>query len=663
MRTLLRHSVWLLLLVVALPSLHAIILPPIWRWSNPTPLGATIYNTAYINGTYVLVGECGQIFTSGDAQTWAPCESGTSLALRAVTLFGGRVVITGENGTILASDDLVNFYSSSANTTDWLEGVAASPSVVVAAGDNGAIYVSTNAVSWQRMAVSFTNIWLSGIAYGSNTFVVVGENGFVATSQNGTTWTPQTSGASTYLNWVAWLDNQFLATGEGGAVFTSPNGTTWQAITTGATNSLYAAAGTTNSQLVAGNLELRLKDTGGWSNQISSTLSSPAPSWPYYCAAWDTAGYLVAGLSGMMTENYLTNGPSQWYTETNSIRVWLWALARTPASYIAVGNLGTILSSPNGIDWEVELTPTSATNSVLLGVGGSTNFFLIAGSQGTVLWATNTFLWNALGSSPTTNDLQGVCFDGYRFLLCGGNGTILASPDGTNWTQRTTPTTAFLMSMDNYPGGLVAVGDQGVILTSANSTNWTAQTSGTTNWFSQVRYLNGLLMAVGENGTILVSTNGANWAARTSGVSAWLNAIDCVDGVWFIAGNQGTVLISTDTTNWVSSGTITKKSLYGLVIYQGQLVTVGAEGVIIRSQLIPATTPVTINQYSRVSGDDIFLFTGQPDQEFYLNASTNLSTWSQGTLLDFLDSSGTLLYTTEGSTNAPQEFFRTSLAY
>ena len=202
-----------------------------------------------------------------------------------------------------------------------------------------------------------------------------------------------------------------------------------------------------------------------------------------------------------------------------------------------------------------------------------------------------------------------------------------------------------------------------MILTSLDSTNWVRQPSGTTNWLSQVRYLNGQLLAVGENGTILVSTNGTSWTARTSGLSSWLNAADYVDGVWFIAGNQDTMLISTDTTNWVNSGTITMKSLSGLVIYQGQLVTVGSEGVIIRSQLIPATTPVNVSSYARVSGEDIFLFTGQPDQQFYLNSSTNLSTWSQGPLLELLGSSGTLLYSSSVATNAPQRFFRTSLAY
>ena len=80
--------VWVGLFVFlgVLPGLHAIILPPIWRWSNPTPHGANVYDMAYIGGTYVQVGECGQVFTSQDAQTWVPPESGTTLALRAITL-------------------------------------------------------------------------------------------------------------------------------------------------------------------------------------------------------------------------------------------------------------------------------------------------------------------------------------------------------------------------------------------------------------------------------------------------------------------------------------------------------------------------------------------------------------------------------------------------
>jgi hypothetical protein len=415
---------------------------------------------------------------------------------------------------------------------------------------------------------------------------------------------------------------------------------------------------------------VRLQESANFTNELSATLPSPAPNWVYYASLTDNTNYSVAGRTGLTTYRYETNGRTYWSSDTNSIRSWLWSVTHTPHNYLAVGNLGTILSSPNGIDWDLELTPAPATNSVLLGVGGSTNLFLIAGSRGTVLWATNIFFWNAISPRPTTNDLQGVCYDGTRYTLCGGNGTILTSTTGTNWISRTSPTNVFLMSVAPYPDGLVAVGDWGTVLTSGNSTNWFRQTTGTTNWLSQVRYLNSQLIAVGENGTILTSANGTNWTARTSGTTSWLNAVDYVNGAWFIAGNQGTMLISTNSTNWVNTGTITKNSLYGLVINNGQLVTVGTEGAIVRSQVIPPGTPVNFNRYARNSGQNVFLFTGQPDQRFYLTTVTNLvsdgsgaAAWTTNSLLEFFDSTGTLLFVDDASTNNSREFYRTSSPY
>ena len=638
-------------------------LPPIWRWSNPAPHGADIFDLAYADGFYIEVGDWGQIFTSEDAETWAPRDGHTTATLRAVTFYGDLMVVAGENGTILVAEDPSEFYSVTQSTTDWLVGLAASANQIVAVGDNGAIYVSTNAVTWQRVSVSFTR-WLTGVAYGANTFVTVGESGFIATSPNGAAWTVRTSGLTTNLNRVAWVGDHFLAVGDGGKALTSPNGATWQSVSTGATNALYAVAGTTNSQLIAGDYELRLHESANWSNQFATTLSAPAPAWTYYAAVWDGTGYVATGMTGLETESFKTNNATRWYTETNSIRNWLWSVGRLASNYVAVGDHGTILSSPNGLDWDVELTPSAATNSVLLGLGAGTNCFLIVGSAGTVLWGSNTYLWNAVGPRPTTNDLQGVLCDTNRMLVCGGAGTILGSSNGTNWSTRTTPTTAFLSSLEKMPGGYVCVGNQGVILTSPNATNWVRQTSGTTNWLLQVRSLAGMLMAVGQNGTILVSTNGTNWTARTSGTTSWLNAVDYVGGAWFIAGDLGTFLISTDTTNWFDNGSITWKSLYGLVIHEGQLVSVGSEGVIVRSQLVPASSPVQIARYSRTSGQNLFLFTGQPDQQFYLRNTGDFVHWTNSPVLEFYDSTGTMLYLENAITNGPRaQFYRTLNAY
>jgi hypothetical protein len=49
-----------------------------------------------------------------------------------------------------------------------------------------------------------------------------------------------------------------------------------------------------------------------------------------------------------------------------------------------------------------------------------------------------------------------------------------------------------------YGNGLfVAVGEDGTILTSPDGVTWTQRTSGTSNWLNGVAYGNGLFVAVG----------------------------------------------------------------------------------------------------------------------------------------------------------------------
>src|SRR5262245_59934418 len=78
-------------------DLFAANLSPRWRWSNPRPHGANIFDSALGFGLTVHVAERGQIFTSEDLVFCQPRLSGTTSALRAVTFFGSRLVITGEN--------------------------------------------------------------------------------------------------------------------------------------------------------------------------------------------------------------------------------------------------------------------------------------------------------------------------------------------------------------------------------------------------------------------------------------------------------------------------------------------------------------------------------------------------------------------------------------
>src|ERR1043166_4546104 len=68
----------------SLGSLYGFMLPPIWRWSNPGPHGANIFDMTFASGTYIEVGERGQVFVSEDGATWYPRDTGATNSLRAV---------------------------------------------------------------------------------------------------------------------------------------------------------------------------------------------------------------------------------------------------------------------------------------------------------------------------------------------------------------------------------------------------------------------------------------------------------------------------------------------------------------------------------------------------------------------------------------------------
>ena len=196
----------------------------------------------------------------------------------------------------------------------------------------------------------------------------------------------------------------------------------------------------------------------------------------------------------------------------------------------------------------------------------------------------------ALRPISTTVDLQGVGVFGELFVVSGGSGVVLTSPDAAQWTRRTTPTTNFLSSVEAFPNGVVVVGKNGTILTSPDAVNWSQRSSPTTSWIYRVRYLGGQLVAVGQNGTILTSVSGTRWFSQNSGTSAWLTDVQYLDNTYFAVGNQGTVLSSPDAIQWTDRGTITGKSLFGSAHDGETLVTVGVEGIILRSQIVSASS-------------------------------------------------------------------------
>lgn len=641
-------------------------------------------------------GDSGTIYVRRSDDRWAPAVTGVENYMRSVTMLGERIIATGESGCILWSDDGIDFQQaplSPANTLDWFEGVDASPSRAVAVGDYGAIYTSTSGTNWVS-AISGTVEWMRGVAFGGGKFIAVGETGTILSSTNGIDWAAQTSGTTEHLNRVRYLgiggSGQFYTVGNNGALLRSGNGNSWILMDSGATNDLFDVALNTSGLLLVGDQEIRMSADGGttWVDQINDLPTNASPAWVYLSAHGKSDSWLVAGRTGLLMEGLGTNAiDCAWQpSPSESSHAWLWDMTEQNGLYVAVGDLATIQTSLDGILWASEAVPVPLTNTVLLGVGGTSNLLLAVGSEGHVLISqaglvdvsvTNEVegfgvVWTNLPQF-TTNSLQGVAATDGLFIVSGAMGKVFTSPDGTNWTERATSTENFLSSVAIGSSACVAVGANGTLLRAGpDGVSWSAVPMGTTNWLYRAHWLENQFVAVGQNGSIYTSPDGANWTSRTSGTSRWLTDVTFADGQWFVSGYQGTLLASTNLADWSPLRLPTGKSLFAASSKNGQLVLAGVEGVILRNQIVPATSPVLLLDYSQSLATDsnavssvyeLFLFGGQPDQFFEFQSVTNLasSLWQTNAVLELFDPSGTIYaIRTRDATNAPpSEFYRT----
>lgn len=678
-----------------------------WRWSNPSPHGNNILDMKVTPETGIQVGDSGAIHIQRSDGRWAPVYTGHANYLRSTAILNERMIVTGESGLILWADDGIDFQTaelSPANNADWFEGVCASSSRAVAVGDYGTIYSSADGSSWSSSS-SGTTEWLRGVAFGGSAFVAVGENGTILKAgMNAATWNKPLSGTDEHLNRVRYLGSTssgaFYAVGNYGTLLKSPDGTNWSALDCGTTNDLNDVAQNNAGLLVVGDQTLLLSEDGGltWVDQMLLSTNA-APAWTYLSAHGKGNEWLVAGRSGFLVEGGGSSAGSSnaWnMTPSSSSHAWLWDMTVQDGLRVAVGDLANIQTSLDGILWASEAVPLPATNTVLLGVGGTSNLLVAVGNDGHVLVSqrgmVDVTITNDLGTtniavesygvvwtnlpSFTDQSLQGMDANEGLFLTCGGNGQIWGSVDGTNWSARSSGTTSFLSGIAIGDNACVAVGASGTLLKgTATGSSWITVSSGTSDWIYRVRWVENRFVAVGENGLIMTSSNGQDWTTQTSGSTKWLTDVTHLDGQWVVSGYQGTLLTSSDLMAWTPVYVPTGKSLFAAKAHDGQLLVAGVEGVILRNQVVVETTPIEILDYSYSSSTDsngvdsvyeVILFGGQPDQFFTFNSCTNLSdgTWTNlnGTL-ELYDASGTLYaIRTRDATNAPvAEFYATEL--
>jgi len=248
--------------------------------------------------------------------------------------------------------------------------------------------------------------------------------------------------------------------------------------------------------------------------------------------------------------------------------------------------------TPAGVNWS---PASSGTTQTLRGVGYGNGLFVAVGDSGTILTSPDGSTWTSRASG-TTNPLYGVAWGGDKFVAVGGSGTILTSPDGINWTSQNSGTTQNLFGVSYGGGQFVAVGASGTILTSPDGITWTSRTAANSLDLRGVAYGGGKYVAVGGKyadfpdwySTIQVSNDGVNWTETYSG---WYMLYGVTyNGTIYVAvgrpdafSGDATILTSPDTTSWTERLANTSQTLTAVVWGNDKFVAVGGSGAIVTS--------------------------------------------------------------------------------
>lgn len=461
----------------------------------------------------------GAVIVSTDGLTFRRINiPGLTQNLNEVTSNGtNQYVAVGAGGVIYTSPDAETWTAQTSGTASALTGVNFFGGRYVAVSStSGASRYSDNGTSWA--AVTGLIASMQDVAHnGTNLWVAVGNTGAIYSSDDGITWTQRTSGVATTLLGIHFADGLWVAVGNAGTVVTSPDGITWTDRT--------ATSGTTNT----------IGEVGFFGGKF----------------------YYVGNITGGAVFENTASGivaPTTWVSRlTIGANVYN-GLATNGSRLLVCGSSGAIATSDDGITF----TSRTGNNAQLNGASFGNGTYVVVGNaiNGSGLIATvdpTTFAYKRRASN-TTNSRQSVRFLGGQFVSTGNTGSVVTSPDGVTWTDRTAGTGTGQTLFDTaYSGSLyIVVGTLGTIRSSSDTVSWTTVTSGTTSQLNSADFANGLYVAVGAAGTIITSPNGTTWTLRTSGTTVALYAVrwNTRDQCFYAAGDSGVILRSVDGITW-----------------------------------------------------------------------------------------------------------------
>jgi len=305
-----------------------------------------------------------------------------------------------------------------------------------------------------------------------------------------------------------------------------------------------------SSNKLTGTFEIKIDDTATqWSTRTSGTAANLRN------VVWSGAQFVAVGDGGAI----LTSPDGMtWTQRASGTTNALWGTAWSGTQFVVVGGYGTILTSSDGTNWsqrnsgipESNLYDISWSGTQFVAVGGEFRFpGNPAYNNALILTSPDGITWTKRASGLMDRTFYGMTWSGAQFIAVSGSDLfpadtiISSSPDGINWTQRTVvANTAFTLFDAVWTGSqFVVVGSGNVVFTSSDGVNWISHSTPTIINYGVIRH-GSYLVAVGWG--ITTSPDGVNWTTRASGTGNYLWGITWADQQYVAVGESGTILTS-----------------------------------------------------------------------------------------------------------------------
>jgi hypothetical protein len=536
---------------------------------------------------------------SADGKSWRDAKLPASRNGSDVgkIIFGADRYVMLRRKEILASDDGAS-WEIRVDGAKYFYSAAYGNGVFVAGGPHGSLMISKDGKAWNESRMD-TSMDFTSMEFGNGAFVAVNsEKDEIWYSPDAMNWSKvqdieippreedeeraDESGEDGYAekgpSYVIFGNGRFLVVGR--QFYQSKDGRTWQADGASLEEPVYFA----NDRFIA-------FERNGDNGPVGVATSKDLAEWDRQETDLDFKPDWVAYLNGRYVTAkdpgdhgfYAVCSPelSHWSPADMATVQNLHGIAFGGNRFVAVGDSGTVLTSPDGFAWSAEKKPTSE-NLAEVAYGNGT--FVAVGFRGPPLRSRNGEAWEAASSAPAEGLSSVVFGNGLFVAVAGGNTTaVLVSENGKAWTR--VAVGEMIRPKLVFGNGVFLLAGEDKVFRSTDARQWSRS------------WLGGKAMSE-------IGFDGSRFFFRSGGVSAtgW-SKLESVDGVdWnenpslpearreSVPEDKGEAILAKPRIYWRTSDTLFELAKPGVAIYaseygNGVFVGVGFNGAVAALQI------------------------------------------------------------------------------